>query len=269
MRMQAAPNGAVVLGMVGTAQSVVRQDGVVGLFRGLGPTAVAYGIQTSTKYGLYEVLKDQYTRVAMEWTGQSQEHVHQHYRGLVYMAASGTAEAMADVLMCPAEMLKVKVQTSENTRLSTGAALRTMMQNHQQYRFPFGALVPLWGRQIPGTITNFYVFENAVSAIYHYGLQRPKHEFSSTQQLGVTMCAGYIAGFCATIISHPADMLVSLMPRYPGQSAWRIAREIGWYNLTTRGLAPRVLVTANVICFQWFLYDSFKSMMGLGTTGGE
>ena len=266
MRMQVAQTSISAVAMV---RQVVRQDGVAGLFCGWGPTAVAYGLQTSTKYGLYEVLKDKYTRLAVDMTGQSEEYVHQNYKGLIYATAAGTAEACADVLMCPAEMLKVKIQTAENTRLSTSAALRTMLLNHQHYRFPFGALVPLWCRQVPATITNFYVFENAASAIYQYGLQRPKHDVTPSQQLGVTVCAGYIAGFSATVISHPADMLVSLMPRHPGQSAWQIARQVGLYNLATRGLAPRVMVTAKVICFQWLLYDSFKSLMGLGTSGGD
>jgi len=270
MRMQVnhGSSSAAENSMVGTARSVLRQEGIPGLFRGLGPTAIAYWFQTSTKYGLYEVLKDQFTQIAVETTGMSADHVQHHYKGLIYVAAAGTAEAVADVFMCPAEMLKVKVQTSPQY-LSSGAALGSMLRNHQQYRFPFGALVPLWGRQIPGTIANFYIFENAASAIYQYGLQRPKHEYSSAQQLGVTFAAGYCAGFVATVISHPADMLISLMPHYHGQSAWQIARSIGMYNLMTRGLAPRILVTAKVICFQWLLYDSFKSFMGLGTTGGD
>ena len=275
MRMQvvvAQPAAAVetvaAASMMGTARSIVQQDGVRGLFRGLGPTAVAYWFQTSTKYGLYEVLKDQFTRLAVETTGQTQEEVLQRYQGWIYVAAAGTAEACADVLMSPAEMVKAHVQTSTEAGLTSGAALRTMVRNRAEYRFPFGALGPLWGRQIPGTVANFYVFENATQAIYQHVLQRPKCEYSAGQQLGVTFAAGAVAGVCSTVISHPADVLVSLMPQNRGKSVWQIAREVGPYRLATRGLLPRVLVTAKVVCCQWLLYDTFKSLMGLGTTGG-
>jgi len=270
MRMQTATTVSSDSGtMLGTARAVVRQDGVAGLFRGLAPTAVAYGFQTSTKYGLYEFFKDEYTHLAA-----ASEQQQKYSPGLIYVAAAASAEFCADIIMCPFEMIKVHVQTAD-TKISTTAALRTMLAQSKSSNssFPFGALVPLWARQIPGTVANFYVFEHTAAALYQQLAVRggrPKHELTAAQQLGVSVAAGYVAGVCATVLSHPADMLVSCLPRYPGQSVWHVAtRQIGLYNLCTRGLAPRILVTAKVICFQWLLYDTIKSCcFGLGTTGG-
>jgi solute carrier family 25 phosphate transporter 3 len=38
--------------------------------------------------------------------------------------------------------------------------------------------------------------------------------------------------------------------------------------LATKGLLPRTLLTGTAIGLQWYIYDSFKSGMGMGTTGG-
>jgi solute carrier family 25 phosphate transporter 3 len=87
----------------------------------------------------------------------------------------------------------------------------------------------------------------------------------------VTFCAGYVAGFASSVISHPADSLISLMstPAHKGKTLLEIAKEVGWFKLWTQGLLPRTLLTGTAVGFQWWIYDSFKTAMGMGTTGGE
>lgn len=47
-------------------------------------------------------------------------------------------------------MVKVKIQTSPSGTFPTafGPALAAMQANRAETRFPFGSLVPLWGRQV-------------------------------------------------------------------------------------------------------------------------
>jgi solute carrier family 25 phosphate transporter 3 len=236
------------------------------MYKGLGPTAAAYSLQTGTKYGLYEVLKDRIS------TAVGQDLAYE-YRGLICVTAAGCAEAVADVLMCPWEMIKVKVQTSAPGTFPTafGPALSHMIAHRQEMRFPFGSLVPLWGRQIPSTIANFYTFERVVEFIYTSVLSKGKDGYDKSTQLGVTFCSGYVAGFVSSVVSHPADSLVSLksMPQNRAKSMMEIANEVGLFKLATKGLLPRTLLTGTVIGCQWWIYDSFKTAMGIGTTGGE
>lgn len=65
--------------------------------------------------------------------------------------ASASAEFLADIALCPMEMIKVKVQTSDagTFPVEFQAALAEMQLNRAEYNFPFGSLVPLWTRQIP------------------------------------------------------------------------------------------------------------------------
>lgn len=245
---------------------VWNQDGIRGLFRGLAPTALSYGFQTGTKYGAYELFKDQFSTLV------GRENAENH-KGLVYVISAGMAEAVADVLMCPFEQLKVATQTSsgETFPRSTLAGLMTMMRDPQKYKFPFGSLVPLWGRQIPSTIANFYVFENTVDAIYTHVLHGTREDYGLQLQLGVTLLSGYVAGLVSAVVSHPADTLVSVMllPHNRGKSMGQLMHEIGIVKLATAGLGPRVLMTGSIIGFQWWIYDSFRTTLGLGTSGGR
>jgi solute carrier family 25 (mitochondrial phosphate transporter), member 3 len=268
--------------MTSTFVSIYAQEGMTGLFRGVGPTAVAYWLQTSTKYSLYETIKDQLSSKTSEKVENNT--LSSWNRGLIYVTAAASAEAIADIFMCPFEMLKVKMQTSvagKSKSLFQSAstsfpnefvpALREMIVNRKKYNFPFGSLGPVWGRQIPGTIVNFFTFENAVSIIYASMGNFSKSDYTPTQQLGVTVLAGYIAGVCCAVVSHPADSIISLksLPEHQGHSIVQIIHRVGWYRLATKGLLPRILMTGQIIAFQWLLYDSFKSMLGYSTSGGS
>jgi solute carrier family 25 phosphate transporter 3 len=55
----------------------------------------------------------------------------------------------------------------------------------------------------------FSTFEHSVEMIYRNIIQRRKEDCSRAQQLGVTCLAGYAAGAIGTVISNPADNIVS------------------------------------------------------------
>lgn len=240
--------------------AIYRSEGISGLYRGLVPTMLAYGTQTGVKYGMYECIKSSIKgRI-------NDENLVREYRGLIYIVSAACAEAIADVLMCPWEMLKIRTQTDPNFPKTFLQGLRRM---RAEPSFPFGSLGPLMGRQLPSTIVNFYVFENSVDMIYKHLLARPKESCDITAQLCVTFAAGYIAGFFSTTCSHLPDSLVSLKARseFANSSYASIIRKVGLWELCTKGLGPRVAMTGSIIGFQWLFYDSFKTYMGLGTSG--
>jgi solute carrier family 25 (mitochondrial phosphate transporter), member 3 len=171
--------------------------------------------------------------------------------------------------MCPFETIKCQVQTRTTGPSRLVPAFWSMIESAHPNRsvFPvfFQSLPALWARQIPGTIVNFYTFENTVQFIYS-NLPNDKSSYTWPQQLCVTFFAGYTAGFCSAVISHPADSLVSYMAT-TRQSASTIVRTVGLWRLATQGLAPRIVVTGSIISAQWLLYDTFKSALGYGTSG--
>jgi len=235
-------------GLVGSLKTIVKEESIRGLGVGWAPTLVGYSMQGLCKFGFYEFFKDLY--------GNSiGEEAYGKYKGVVWLAASASAEFIADVALCPMEMVKVKVQTSPKGTWPTnfGAALTKMSATRQETRFPFGSVVPLWGRQIPYTMAKFYFFEKVVQLFYDNVFTSPKESYSKATQLGVTFSSGYIAGVICAIVSHPADSLVSQMGKAANKNKpfGQIVKEVGYKNLCTKGLGTRVLMIGSLTGLQW------------------
>ena len=120
-------------------------------------------------------------------------------------------------------------------------------------------------------MAKFYFFEKIVQLFYTHVFTAPKDTYSKPTQLGVTFAGGYLAGVICAIVSHPADSVVSLLgkPENKGKPIGSIISETGITTLATKGLGARVVMIGTLTGFQWWIYDSFKSAMGLGTTGGK
>jgi solute carrier family 25 phosphate transporter 3 len=252
-------------GLIPGLRTLVAKEGSAGLWKGWLPTAIGYSAQGFCKFGFYEIFKDVYSNLAGE------ENAYK-YRGLIYLAGSASAELIADIALCPWEMVKVKVQTSEPGTFPTqfGPALKAMQERKAETRFPFGSVVPLWSRQIPYTMAKFFFFEKCVEMFYTHVFTKPKNDYSKSTQLGITFASGYLAGVICAIVSHPADSLVSQLGKASnkGKSIGQIASEVGAKKLMTAGLGTRILMIGTLTGLQWWIYDTFKTVCGLGTTGG-
>lgn len=72
----------------------------------------------------------------------------------------------------------------------------------------------------------FSSFENSVDFLYRRILQMQKSDCSKGTQLGVTCIAGYMAGTIGTLVSNPADNVVSSLYNNRAQSLLQVV-----YNL--------------------------------------
>lgn len=252
-------------GLVSSLKTIVREEGARGLTLGWAPTFIGYSMQGLCKFGFYEVFKDFYGNLLGEERAAKN-------KGAMWLCASASAEFIADMALCPMEMVKVKVQTSVPGTFPAciHKATKAMNANKSETRFPFGSLVPLWSRQIPYTMAKFYFFEKVVQLFYDNVFTQPKDTYGKGTQLGITFSSGYLAGVICAVVSHPADSLVSQMGKVEnkGKGFGQILNEVGYKNLFTKGLGTRVLMIGTLTGLQWWIYDTFKTAMGMGTTGG-
>ncbi|KAJ7855492.1 mitochondrial carrier protein [Mycena olivaceomarginata] len=253
-------------GTLSGIRTLVAEEGSRGVLKGFGPTLVGYSLQGMFKYGFYEVFKDAYMNLAGE-------ELSNKYKPLIWAAGSASAEVIADVALCPMEMTKVKIQTSPRGTFPTAflPALQQMSAMRADTRYPFGSLGPLWSRQVPYTIAKFCIFEQTVQLFYTYLLTEPKDSYSTPTQLAVTFGSGYIAGIISAIVSNPADSIISQLGKAEnkGKSVGKIISEVGFATLATKGLGTRIFMLGTLTGFQWWIYDSCKTAMGMGTTGGK
>ena len=242
-------------------------DGVKGLSVGWAPTLIGYSLQGMGKFGFYELFKDVYAKIA----GDNAEK----YKTIGFSISSASAELIADVFLCPMEALKVRMQTSKPGQFPTEffKAYNTIKTNEGNNGF-YKGLSPLWARQIPYTIVKFVFFEKTVEMFYKHILNsKPKNEYSKATQLSVTFASGYIAGVICAIVSHPADTMVSKLNNIKGENistgeaVKKIYGDIG-FNGLWRGLSTRIIMIGTLTGLQWWIYDTFKSAVGLQTSGG-
>jgi solute carrier family 25 phosphate transporter 3 len=243
-------------GLMGTISTIAKEEGAGALFKGWLPTLIGYSAQGCFKFGLYEYFKDFYSNLA----GEEMAHT---YRGPIYLAGSASAEFFADIALCPMEMVKVKVQTSAPGTFPTqlGAAVAAM-QSDPTSGFPFKSVTPLWSRQIPYTMAKFYFFEMVKEQFYKSVFTAPKETYSKGTHLGITFASGYIAGVACAIVSHPADTVVSKMSK-GGKTAGQVLSELGFGGIWG-GLGTRIFMIGTLTGLQWWIYDSFKTAVGIG-----
>lgn len=248
-------------------------DGLRGVFFGWSPTFVGYSFQGAGKYGFYEVFK--------YWYGD--KLFPNSNRTLVYLGASASAEFLADLALCPWEAIKVRMQTTLPPYAHSLREGWSKIVAKEGVSGLYKGLYPLWGRQIPYTMTKFASFEETVKQIYKF-LGKPKESYSTVQQTGVSFLGGYIAGILCAIVSHPADVMVSklnadrqrkssLMNQFmyakwrerkrvandhlsAGESAGtavsRIYSKIGFAGLWN-GLPVRIVMLGTLTGFQWLM----------------
>jgi len=257
-------------GLFSGLSKIRQQAGVRGLFTGWAPTLYGYSVQGFFKFGLYEYFKFKYYKTIS--SSYSPEVAHK-YRDLVYLSASASAEFFADIGLCAFEATKVRIQTTLDPVTLRPTFANSMLGGMGKIASAEGAsglfkgVTPLWFRQIPYTMMKFFGFERAVELIYSQ-LSKPKDQYNKFQQLGVSFAGGYLAGiFCATV-SHPADTVVSIVNKKKGATIGQVIRETPKMDLFTKGLGARIVMIGTLTGLQWLIYDTFKTSVGLPTTGG-
>jgi len=235
---------------------------------GWAPTFIGYSLQGLGKFGFYEIFKDVYKNIVGEENAEK-------YRKVGWSVASGSAEVIADLLLCPWEAIKLKIQLSRpgfeypNSLSGAMAKLKAEEGTSGFYK----GLVPLWSRQVPYTIVKFVAFEWFVQFFYDNIFTKGKENYSKPTQLSVTFASGYLAGIFCAIVSHPADTMVSKLysqGKSEGSTGSKIAaiyKEIGFKGLWA-GLVTRIIMIGTLTGLQWWIYDSFKTAVGLQTSGG-
>lgn len=259
-------------GLIGSITKTWKGEGLQGITKGWAPTLWGYGAQGLFKFGLNEFFKDYYTKIVGEEKLESSTVT----KMALQAAASGSAEVFADVALCPFEMVKVKMQVTlpgqkEGFPNKMLPAFREMSARSAETKFPFGSLYPLWGRQVPYTMIKFVGFYQTQEFVYdqiekQYG--KSKDDFSKASQLGITFGCGYFAGIFCAVATQPMDNLVSMKGIAENKNkGWgEMAREMGTRDLFLKGLMTRIIMIGTLTGLQWYIYGSFKSAVGLGTS---
>jgi len=259
-------------GFVGNLRFLGANKGIAGLTRGWAPTFVGYSFQGLGKFGLNDFFKYKYGQLLGEDFRKKNPRVF-------YAICSGSAEIFADILLCPWENVKIKVQTvgvPEWFKGTSGGYAKGLrdgaprLLREEGMGGAFSILKPLWARQIPYTIIKFVAFEDFIRRIYgltESQMGRTRESFNKAQQLGFTFLAGYGAGVFCAIATQPADTLASLVSKDPTTSIAQHTKNQGGFMGLYKGLFARIIMIGTLTGLQWFIYDTTKVAFGLEAGG--
>ncbi|KAJ7514887.1 hypothetical protein O6H91_23G064800 [Diphasiastrum complanatum] len=235
-----------------------KEQGVAGLWKGWSGKLCGYGTQGACRFGLYEYFKKQIR-------DNAESSYMPSNRTATYVAASASAGIIADVALCPFEAVKVRVQAQPLFAKGLVDGFPKFYSSEGIFGF-YKGLLPLWARSTPFTILMFSSFEHSVDLLYSHVIKRPKIKCSKGTQLGVTCAAGYFSGMVGTIITNPADNVISYLNNNDG-TVLQAVKQIGLVGLFTRSLPLRIMLVGPVVTMQWFIYDLLKVSIGLPTSG--
>ncbi|KAM5490052.1 Cu/Pi carrier [Microsporum canis] len=231
-------------GIIDAWSKIGRAEGIRGIYTGWGPTFFGYSAQGAFKYGGYEFFKKYYSDILGE-------DIASRWKTPIYLAASATAEFIADIALCPFEAVKVRMQTTIPPFARGTFPAISHVTAKEGVSGLYKGLYPLWGRQIPYTMMKFASFEKVVEMIYNY-LPGQKSDYNKGAQTAVAFAGGYVAGILCAVVSHPADVMVSKLnaSRLPGEAfgiaTGRIYKQIGFMGLWN-GLPVRIVMVGTLL----------------------
>mmetsp|Transcript_58896 Transcript_58896/g.137617 ORF Transcript_58896/g.137617 Transcript_58896/m.137617 type:complete len:315 (-) Transcript_58896:96-1040(-) len=247
-------------GLIGSMRQVVAEEGAGALATGFGPTAIGYFIQGWFKFGGFEFFKIQFAK-------QLGDKKAWDNRNSIYLGASGCAEFIADIFLCPLEAARIR-QVSDSTFANGTVDAITKLFRTEGFAGWYSGFVPILFKQIPYTMAKFAV--QGIAAEQIYSKLPDRKTLSTANKMGVSLASGTIAGVAAAIISHPADTLLSKINKKGagGEGGMvtrlgRIASEMGFMKLCTTGLGARCVMIGSLTAFQFFIFDSLMPVMGV------
>ncbi|GAA5866571.1 hypothetical protein JCM3774_004017 [Rhodotorula dairenensis] len=248
------------LGMVGTGRHIIAEEGLRGLATGFGSTAVGYFLQGGAKFAGYEFFK----KKLAEASGSYENAVKN--RTAIYLGGAAIAEFFADILLTPAEAVRIRLVSDRHyaTNMLTGFQRMAAEGGLQEL---YAGFVPILAKQIPYAVGQFLVNELAHEQVNKRISPERRAQLSATEQSAITLGCGITAGFAAAILSQPADTLLSQINKGhggKGSAAKKLivlAKQAGPLGLFT-GLGPRMIMTAGLVSSQFYLYGLIKNALG-------
>ncbi|KAF2155665.1 MC family mitochondrial carrier protein [Myriangium duriaei CBS 260.36] len=202
----APTTSALYNGMIGTARTIVRQDGFSGLYRGLGPMLLGYLPTWAVYMAVYDGSREfYYGKVENKW--------------LARIYASITAGACSTLATNPIWVIKTRLMSQVSRSASDGA--RTPWHYHNTW----DAARKMWANE--GVASFYSGLTPALLGLTHVAIQFPLYEYfkmkftglemgeassattastQTTQTMGI-LAATFLSKVCATSATYPHEVL--------------------------------------------------------------
>eukprot|EP00897_Mesotaenium_endlicherianum_P002120 jgi/Mesen1/1936/ME000146S01017 len=257
-QMQAgAVNGQKVTSMGGVFRSIVQKQGVTGLWRGTGPTAIRIGLGA----GLYFSLLD-YALLVLHSLPRTKDLPRDKLPASLTMTAGAVTRGIAAAALCPVTVVKTRmeyVREGSSQYRGTLHAL-TSIGRTEGLRGLFSGLGPTLVRDAPYSGLYLLLYARLRNSLKESWLP------VAVPQSTANFIAGGTAGALATLVTHPADVVRTLLQLEGGQTKtvrgtvsfiWQKHGPAGFF----RGVVPRMSKRALQQALTWTIYEELVCLV--------
>lgn len=213
--------------MMRTASSLIKQEGPLGFYRGLAPSLMRESSYSSLRLGLYEPIRDAIVRIlssnstenvpgALHLQASQVEPVAGSSSLAVKFAAGATSGILGSGLANPADLIKVRMQSSQtgNGGQSLARVARDIYTNE-------GGIAGLWQGVKPSMARAAVLTACQVATYDHVKGMLSLH---MEEGLPLHAACAFIAGFIASAATTPLDVVKTRL--MAGRQAQTSARQV-------------------------------------------
>ena len=232
--------------------SIVRQEGLKGLYSGVGAVAVGAG----PSHGIYFVVYE-YMKSFLGATNADQRH-----RPLETGFAASVATIIADGFMTPLDVVKQRLQLANHPYKGAIDCAYSMFKNEGIRPF-FRSYNTTVIMNVPFVAIHFAAYESCKKLL---------RKSAEDEGLLTQLTAGAIAGGFAAAATNPLDVVKTrlqtdggiLGAKHNSSTTFQVLRNVvqtEGFGALMHGIKPRVLFHAPAAAISWVTYETCKEIL--------
>eukprot|EP00571_Detonula_confervacea_P016521 CAMPEP_0172308074 /NCGR_PEP_ID=MMETSP1058-20130122/8785_1 /TAXON_ID=83371 /ORGANISM="Detonula confervacea, Strain CCMP 353" /LENGTH=942 /DNA_ID=CAMNT_0013020423 /DNA_START=44 /DNA_END=2872 /DNA_ORIENTATION=- len=259
-------------GIIGTFTKVLEEEGAGTFFNGWEPTFVGFFCAGGFGFFLTEYFRRFFTSLAMS-TMMAQSSMSEVSAASVIssleipliVAGAALAAFFCCFILAPFDAVRIRTVSQPDYADNIFGVVARMVQEEGLLSL-FSALPVWWLKEIPFNVFKFLVFDTSTEYMYE---AFPAAREDIRLSLLVSLLGGTLGGIAATIVSNPADVVVSELKKSktemsPWEAVERLKERAGLPAFAS-GMSLRAIFYSLLVSVQFLLYDSVRIALGVGT----
>jgi len=253
-KLQTAPD--VYTGPIMTFNAVAK-EGLGAFFAGWVPTFIGFFTWGGVSYTATEFFR----RLLTERAGVDAASLEVP----IILLSSAIAAFIGSFILAPSETLRIR-KVAQPDYADNILDVFTKMVDEEGILSLFSAVPVFLLKEIPFNCAKFTIFDISTEQMFE---AFPAAKEDLQLSLLVSLIGGTMGGVIASVVSNPADATISEMKKAksdmgPVQAATQILDRAGVKGLF-KGLTVRMFFYSLLVSLQFFVYDSVRFALGIGT----
>ncbi|KAL3807279.1 hypothetical protein ACHAXA_002815, partial [Cyclostephanos tholiformis] len=258
------------MGIFGTFKKVLEEGGMNALFNGWEPTFVGFFLTGGVGFFLTEYFRRYYSSLittVMSLSEVSATTVLSSWEIPLIAASAATSGFFCCFILAPFDAVRIRTVSQPDYADNILGVVSRMIG--EEGLLSLFSSVPVWFvKEIPYNVFKFLVFDTATDFLYELF---PAAREDIRLSLLVSLFGGTLGGMAATIASNPADVVISELKKSKTEmSAWEAVERVkdragGYLPAFSTGLSLRMIFISLLVSLQFFLYDSVRIALGVGS----